>query len=257
MNSFSSKHLIQHDATILLSSFAILTFLLPIGGKIDQFLIRPWINSAGQFYLNDNWYLNYWNHDIFKYVLIVIYACFLFLWILSFFIEKLKSQRFLYGYMFLMSSLSTALIGFIKSQSSHACPIHMLKNSSTGFIWDFSATDGQCFPGGHASTGFALISGFFVYRLSQHKRAKMFLMFGLGIGFILGWGQMMRGQHFLSHNLWTAWFIYAFNSVVFAVLAYKFPEKLSTSRNDHSYLNLSSDRLVNLFHRSKKHNPMQ
>lgn len=227
MNLSFPKHLLQSDAMILLCSFGILSFVIPIGGSIDQLLIQPWINQAGQFYLNDNWYLTDWNHEIFKYILIVVYLCFLLLWLFSFFITKLKSQRFLYGYMFLISALSTALIGLIKSQSSHACPIKMLENTPNGLIWDFSSTNGHCFPGGHASTGFALITGFFVYRLSQHRRALTFLYAGLIIGFILGWGQMMRGEHFLSHNLWTAWIIYALNSTVYALIAYKFPQRLN------------------------------
>lgn len=227
MNLSFPKHLLQSDAMILLCSFGILSFVIPIGGSIDQLLIQPWINQAGQFYLNDNWYLTDWNHEIFKYILIVVYICFLLLWLFSFFITKLKSQRFLYGYMFLISTLSTALIGLIKSQSSHACPIKILENTPNGFIWNFSSTNGHCFPGGHASTGFALITGFFVYRLSQHRRALTFLYAGLIIGFILGWGQMMRGEHFLSHNLWTAWIIYALNSAVFALIAYKFPQRLN------------------------------
>lgn len=227
MNLSFPKHLLQSDAMILLCSFGILSFVIPIGGSIDQLLIQPWINQAGQFYLNDNWYLTDWNHEIFKYILIVVYICFLLLWLFSFFITKLKSQRFLYGYMFLISALSTALIGLIKSQSSHACPIKILENTPNGFIWNFSSTNGHCFPGGHASTGFALITGFFVYRLSQHRRALTFLYAGLIIGFILGWGQMMRGEHFLSHNLWTAWIIYALNSAVFALIAYKFPQRLN------------------------------
>lgn len=251
MNLSFPKLLLQRDALILICSFGILSFFIPIGGRIDQLLMQPWINSMGQFYLNDNWYLNYWNHDIFKYILIFVYAIFLFLWIFSFFIPKLKSQRFLYAYMFLMSGISTALIGFMKSQSSHACPINMLQDSSRGLIWDFSSTNGHCFPGGHASTGFALMTGFFVFRLSRHKYASMFLMVGLGTGFILGWGQMMRGQHFLSHNLWSAWIIYAANSAVFALVAYKFPERLQPIPQNHPRINLLINPLENVLQRSK------
>lgn len=226
MNATHLKSLLQRDALILLCTFGILTFIIPIGGSIDQFFIQPWIDPAGQFYLNDNWYLTFWNHEIFKYILIAVYACFLFLWIFSFFINKLKPNCFLYGYLFWGCALSAGIIGLLKSQSRHACPKRMLENTPDGLVWDFSATHGHCFPGGHASTGFALLAGFFVYRLCNPKRAKQFLIIGAIAGFILGWGQMMRGEHFLSHNLWTAWIIYALNCAVFSLIAYKFPEKL-------------------------------
>ena len=45
--------------------------------------------------------------------------------------------------------------------AAHACPWDMTHPTATGFIWDFSATAGHCFPGGHASTGFALVTRLF------------------------------------------------------------------------------------------------
>jgi membrane-associated PAP2 superfamily phosphatase len=40
------------------------------------------------------------------------------------------------------------------------------------------------------------------------KLAKVGLILGLILGFAMGWGQMMRGAHFMSHNLWTAWVVW-------------------------------------------------
>ena len=130
--------------------------------------------------------------------------------------------------MFVVSILSTALIGILKSQSAHACPWDMTEQTATGFIWNFTATHGHCFPGGHASTGFALITGFFVFRLVQPKRAWFYLIAGLLLGFMMGWGQMMRGAHFLSHNLWTGWIILCFNTALYAYF-YKFFEQQKQS----------------------------
>jgi len=165
------KKYLTIDASILL--FTCLVFLLyfPIGGKLDLYFIQPWIDQSGNFYNRYNWFLTYWNHQVFKQMMIVVYVSFLALWILSFKIERFKPNRIIYGYMFWVSILSTTLIGVIKSQSRHDCPWNMLQNSTYGLSWDFSATQGHCFPGGHASTGFALMTGYFVYRLSQPKRA--------------------------------------------------------------------------------------
>ncbi|RIJ78125.1 hypothetical protein D1871_03980, partial [Nakamurella silvestris] len=74
----------------------------------------------------------------------------------------------------------------------------------------------------HASTGFSLLTGFFVFRKSNPKIAYFFLCLGLVLGFITGWGQMMRGAHFLSHNLWTGWIIYTFNLLVYRIFYNKF-----------------------------------
>lgn len=138
-------------------------------------------------------------------------------------------QRWQYGYMFWVSMLCTGIVGLLKAHSSHACPWYMTHETSTGFIWDFSATAGHCFPGGHASTGFALVTGYFVYRLHQTQRAWFYLIAAMIIGFAMGWAQMMRGAHFLSHNLWTAWVCVAVNLVLYA-LTYKRHQAL-TNRN--------------------------
>jgi membrane-associated PAP2 superfamily phosphatase len=39
------------------------------------------------------------------------------------------------------------------------------------------------------------------------KRVMGFAVFccGLGVGLFLGWVQQMRGAHFLTHTLWSAW----------------------------------------------------
>lgn len=58
---------------------------------------------------------------------------------------------------------------------------------------------GRCFPGGHASGGFAL---FFLFWVWDRKPAAA--LPGLAIGSILGIYQMLKGAHFLSDTLLTA-----------------------------------------------------
>lgn len=202
---------------ILITMFIIFIWVFPIGGSIDLYLIQPWVSSIGTFPYKNNWYLAKLDHTYVKQIVILIYASYFFLWCGSFKFSKLKSKRWQYGYMFWVSMLCTCLIGFIKAHSAPACPWYMTHETATGFIWDFSATAGHCFPGGHASTGFALLTGYFVYRLNQQSRAWFYLVAGTLIGFGMGWAQMMRGAHFLSHNLWTMWFCLAINFLCYAV----------------------------------------
>jgi membrane-associated PAP2 superfamily phosphatase len=64
---------------------------------------------------------------------------------------------------------------------------------------------GHCFPAGHASTGLWL-AALCVFWLPHRPRMAFFVFLaGLGIGFVLGWVQQMRGAHFLSHTLWSMW----------------------------------------------------
>ncbi|MCU4580214.1 phosphatase PAP2 family protein [Acinetobacter gyllenbergii] len=211
---------------LLFVSFFILLWVFPVGGTIDLQLIQPWVSLHGSFPYKNDWFLEKLNHTYVKQLLTVVYVAFFFLWCASFKVEKLKPQRWQYGYMFWVSMLCTGIVGLLKAHSYHACPWYMTHETTMGFVWDFSATAGHCFPGGHASTGFALITGYFVYRLHQTQRAWFYLITGIIIGFAMGWAQMMRGAHFLSHNLWTAWVCVAINLVCYA-LTYKYHQAVA------------------------------
>lgn len=214
------QRFILYQGCFLVISFCMLWVFFPIGGSIDLALIHPWVSESGQFLLRDNWYLAELNHRYVKDLIILVYVIFFILWLASFKIEKLRPLRWSYGYFFGMVILSTSIIGLLKSQSAHACPWNITIPTPQGFFWDFSTTKGHCFPGGHAATGFALMAGYAVFRLSNKKRAYFFLVAGCILGFAMGWAQMMRGAHFLSHNLWTAWVIWLVN-VVFYFFNYK------------------------------------
>ena len=218
----NQKQFFQLNLAFLIFSFFLLLFVFPVGGKIDMYLIQPWIDATGHFFNRDNWYLVKLNHEIIKRIITAVYIFFFGLWLASFKLEKLRQYRWQYGYMFIISMLGTGLVGLLKSQSAHACPWNMTHQTTLGYIWDFSATHGHCFPGGHASTGFMLMTGYFVYRLEQPKRAYFYLLAGVFLGFMMGWGQMMRGAHFFSHNLWTGWIIWAVNVLVYAICINRF-----------------------------------
>ena len=74
--------------------------------------------------------------------------------------------------------------------------------------WDFWQRDGgggHCFPAGHASTGFAFMAAYFGLKQNNAPAAWVWLLVALLIGFELGISQQIRGAHFMSHTLWTAW----------------------------------------------------
>lgn len=211
------------NSLLLAVLFLVLWFVFPVGGAIDLHFIQPWIDTSGKFPLKNNWFLVEINHKLVKHIIIGFYVIVLLAWLASFKNLKLKAYQWQLGYLFWISILSTAVVGILKSHSAHACPWSMTEPTALGYAWNFSATNGHCFPGGHASSGFSLITGFFVFRTSKPKIAYVFLFLGLSLGFLMGWGQMIRGAHFLSHNLWTGWVVFAFNLVMYKI----FYKKLS------------------------------
>lgn len=63
---------------------------------------------------------------------------------------------------------------------------------------------GRCFPAGHASSGFAFVGGYFAFRHTAPVIARRWLAASLLAGLVLGLAQQIRGAHFTSHTLWTA-----------------------------------------------------
>lgn len=208
---------VKKQTLFLIVSFFILKLGIPVDGTLDFYLIQPWLNSSGEFYLKHNVYLEVVNHQYVKYILIAVYLSFLVIIMRSFKDVSLRQIRWRYSYFLIMVIVTTATIGILKSLSDHACPWDMIIPEDHSYTWILKKVNGHCFPGGHASTGFALLAGYFIYRDHDQQRAYFYLIAGLILGFAMGWAQMMRGAHFLSHNLWTAWITWMINLIAYAI----------------------------------------
>lgn len=218
------SYFLLKQGLLLALSFTILWNFFGIGGVVDLKLIFPFVDLMGQFPLKNHWVLAELNHRYIKNILILVYLAFLLGWLASFKFHTWQIRRWEFGYYFCIVAVSTLLIGILKSQSAHACPWSMVTPGPHGVTWNFSATAGHCFPGGHASSGFALMAGYFVYRQSNYPRARIILIAAIILGFSMGWAQMMRGAHFFSHNLWTGWIIWCVNVIAYMLFSHKLPQ---------------------------------
>lgn len=104
-----------------------------------------------------------------------------------------------------------AVVSVMKSQSIHHCPWDVQRyDGYAPYLRLFDVLPegvkaGHCFPAGHASSGWWL-AAFFVFWLPGRPRmAALVFILGLLPGFILGWVQQLRGAHFVTHTLWSAW----------------------------------------------------
>lgn len=111
--------------------------------------------------------------------------------------------------------LAMLLINGLKHESLTSCPWDLAEFGGTGSYlshWHWGLRDGgpgHCFPAGHASIGFAFIGGYFPLRRVAPRHAAACLWLALAGGFLLGAAQQLRGAHFMSHTLWTAWLCWA------------------------------------------------
>ncbi|WP_084494884.1 phosphatase PAP2 family protein [Alkanindiges illinoisensis] len=203
----------------LLAYALLLIQFFPVNGVLDHWLIAPWVDSTGRFFERDNWWLTHIAHHGVKNVIIGLIVILLIQFIGSFYRAGWRHYRLPSGYVLISALCTTTLVGLLKSQSGHACPWSLVQVQQHHLVWlDHLSKAGHCFPGGHASAGFALIALFFAYWQSQPHKARYYLLAALLLGFAMGWGQMMRGAHFLSHNLWTLWVAWAVNLGLCAII---------------------------------------
>jgi membrane-associated PAP2 superfamily phosphatase len=112
----------------------------------------------------------------------------------------------------LLGTLTALLaISAVKSGSQTSCPWDLADFGGVAqhvSHWQWHVPDGgggRCFPGGHASTGFSFVAGYFWLRTKAPRVALGWLALAMGAGLALGLIQQARGAHFMSHTLWTAW----------------------------------------------------
>ncbi|MDO8441804.1 MAG: phosphatase PAP2 family protein [Polaromonas sp.] len=125
------------------------------------------------------------------------------------------------------------VIAMIKQSSLSSCPWDLTEFGGPAHYvphWLWGVPDGgggHCFPAGHASTGFAFIAGYFCLHDQAPRQARWWLGAALFAGFALGLVQQIRGAHYMSHVLWSAWFCWISTGASHVVSEY-FALKLRT-----------------------------
>lgn len=196
-----------------------LALIYPSTGLDAQLISWFYSTQTLTFPLKNDGFLENFMHIGLKNLMVVVSLVVLGLWALGLKVWRFKNtslhtyrQQLLW--VFIAMVISTSTISLLKHLSIHACPWDLtIYGGSQPLIPLFGslpmgATPGHCFPGGHASGGFALMAFYFGFRDSAPKIAKTGLILGLLFGFAMGWAQMMRGAHFMSHNCWTAWIVW-------------------------------------------------
>jgi membrane-associated PAP2 superfamily phosphatase len=110
-----------------------------------------------------------------------------------------------------ITSACLVLIPVVKHFSQSSCPWDIsVFGGAASYVphWALGRLDGgpgHCFPSGHAVAAFAFFGLHFLWRNHDRARAVLALAAVLGLGLLFGWTQMLRGAHFPSHVMWSAW----------------------------------------------------
>jgi len=218
---------------ILLAISGLLFLLWSRHESLDIALSQYWFDPRTQrFTWQHNRWLDLINHRLLKDAIIAGAVLLLLRGI-----QLRDARRMLVALLFGMGSL---VVGIIKAHSAHSCPWDLVMfggKAATFALLDAvpaHSGPGQCFPGGHASSGFALMALFFLWWPEQPRRALLALLAGMVIGLLMGYGQVMRGAHFFSHNLWAGWWVWLSQVVIFASVSFWVNKTRTTQRNGSS-----------------------
>ncbi len=228
ISEYRSKFWLLHLILPVISAVFLL-YLYPSTG-LDALLIHPFYDvKILAFPLKHDWFLQEVMHTYLKYLVVLIALALVIFWLGGIRVMTLISTRFKcrwlqryhqrFLWVFVGMLISTASISIFKHFSNHACPWDLLIYGGDQPLFalfealPFGASPGHCFPGGHAAGGFSLMAFYFGFKDTDVKIvnirfANIGLVIGLILGLAMGWAQVMRGAHFMSHNLWTAWIIW-------------------------------------------------
>ena len=180
--------------------------------SLDYFLADLFFDfTHTTFPLKNNFWLTQINHQWIKFLIIAFGLAVGIYYLAGFRLIKRPKHHALIGLAVLSMLLVPAIVGLLKQNSDRFCPWDIKRYGGTqehvSFL-TFAAikqNQGRCFPAGHASAGFALLALYIVWRQKNPNTARYFWVSAFALGMVMGIGQQIRGAHFLSHTLWTAW----------------------------------------------------
>lgn len=189
---------------------------------LDLWLIRPWGTAYG-FAWQDHGFTRQVMHDGGRIVAwAVLIALVVNVWHplarhTSWFPELSRAERVRW---LLVTLVALLAVPAIKQVSLTSCPWELAEFGGRAEpVWHWlvrvpDGGNGHCFPSGHAVSAFAFLSGWFALRDEHPKAARAWLVAVLVLGAVFGWSQMIRGAHYASHTLWSAWLCWALNCVL-------------------------------------------
>ena len=183
-----------------------------------------WFDAASQhFPLQQNALLDLLNHRLAKYLTIAVAAV-----TLLYGAFRRNAQLVTAA---LLMGLGTAVVGVLKAVSHHSCPWDLVEYGGKALAYPLfdsaplGSGPGRCFPGGHASSGFMVMGLFFAFWRERPRLAWGLVAAGVVLGLVMGYGQVMRGAHFFSHNLWAGWWVWFSQVVAYGLISIWFAKE--------------------------------
>ncbi len=196
---------------------------------LDLLLANSLYHLSGNQFMTHNWWLDNVLHKHGRHLVIAVLSTLLILFLASVRVKQRKIRcNASLAYLLVASIMSIVAVAVLKHFTTLPCPWDTQQFGGSreyiGWLSMFSSEQpvGHCFPSGHASGGYALLSFYFFIRSQRPKwfavSSVWALLPALVTGLSFGIAQQLRGAHFLSHDLTTfalCWLISGYLSRVF------------------------------------------
>ena len=213
-------------------AFAILAPLFA-GTDLDVAIATEFYDTAhAQWIGAHNWWIGGFIHTGGRWMIRAIVVGGLALWLASQFDSGLRVLRRPSAYFVIAMVLGIGIVGLLKTVTNVDCPWDLLPFGGRFPVVHLFADrpdvlrTGRCFPAAHASSGYALVALYFVFRERNRVLARVGWRIGLVVGLVFGLSQQARGAHFMSHDLWSAYLVWF---TVASVYVFGFQTRLSSS----------------------------
>lgn len=185
-------------------------------------------------YFKDHWFTEAFLHKGGRQFSIILALLLLLTIGLSYKVSRLKPYRRGLYCVFITAICSALIISLFKSLTHIDCPWDLIRYGGfkpyIGFFGNYptSLDYGQCFPAGHASAGYSWFGLYFFTKHYFYSYKNIGLAFPIILGLIFGVDQQLRGAHFLSHDLWTAFICWVIAVFLFWAFRFETTSKAST-----------------------------
>lgn len=204
---------------VLLALSALFLIWLSRNETWDLAISHLWYDPLTQrFPWKDNGWLDVINHRLLKDLVIVGGIILL--------LAGMIRRQWNWVQVALLMGLGPLVVGILKHSSGHSCPWDLVEFGGHAVSYRLldaipaNSGPGGCFPGGHASSGFSAMALFFLFYPQRPRLAWCCWWAAFALGMVMGWGQIMRGAHFFSHNLWAAWWVWLTQCAIFGCVTY-------------------------------------
>jgi membrane-associated PAP2 superfamily phosphatase len=190
-------------------------------GRLDLAIERWFFDDARQIFpLTNQWLLKTVLHDAARATSAVAALALLGITATSWVTSQLRTVR-AHREALLFTSVATlaaaATVGALKHFSSHACPWDLALFGGSAVYHPLLVAHAAvpnvagCFPAAHPLTGYAWLALGFAQYPTAPRRAWRSWAAAFAFGTLFGGVQVVRGAHFLSHVLWSAWIVWGVN----------------------------------------------